>query len=91
MLSCLFIWYIAGVICSPPDAVHGLNHDYHAFLHKRAADYRSIQAQDGTFEIATAPWRVLRGTDPIAPPDCMRAAPAPFLLLAFIETWRLLL
>jgi len=90
LLLCFFVACIAGVLISPPDAVHGINHDYHAVFKKPVKDPGRQQAQAAFFSVATPVWSAY------SQEDCAlcRTGPAsvPVIpLRARIQTWRLLL
>ena len=40
----LLVASITGVLTSPPDAVHGINHDYHAVWQQRVTKQKSTPA-----------------------------------------------
>gem|GEM_PF-2545030 len=90
LLLCFFVACIAGVLISPPDAVHGINHDYHAFFKKPVTEPGRQQAQAAFSMVATPAWSASLQE------DCngLRTGPAAIGVIplrARIETWRLLL
>lgn len=90
LLLCFFVAYIAGVLISPPDAVHGINHDYHAVFKKLVAEPGRQQAQAAFSMVAAPAWSASSQA------DCngLRTGPASVRVIplrARIETWHLLL
>ncbi len=82
----LFAAYIACVLISPPEAVHGVNHDYHAAFKKSAAGMRIAQP---AVKCSAAP-SAWRGPDQAGRtgPSVRPVAVVGIPLHERIETWR---
>jgi len=88
---CIFAAYFFGVLISPPAAIHGLNHDYHAVVKKSiVVDSCSMRVQDGRYFHA-AVLRCYSGTRNYISRNCGSIPLVIIRLRILIETWRLLL
>ena len=87
----LLVAGITGVLTSPPDAVHGINHDYHAVWQQRGIKQKSTTAHSAPACFTGALlYRVFGGCLKEKGSD-VHGADIRFPVMAIIQTWRLLL
>ncbi len=87
----LFVAIITGVLISPPDAVHGINHDYHAFWQQRVAKQKSTPTHTALTYFQGAQFFISFGSCLKEKGGDLSCADIRLPVLAIIQTWRLLL
>jgi hypothetical protein len=85
----LFAAIITGVLISPPDAVHGINHDYHAVWQQRVNKQKSAPVHDVPVCIAGALLYLSHGSQLKERVSDLPGAGIRLPVLAIIQTWRL--
>lgn len=82
---------ITGVLTCPPDAVHGINHDYHAVWHQRVHKQKIAPAHNVPVCFTGALPYISFGICPKEEGSDVPGADIRFPVLAIIQTSRLLL
>ena len=87
----LLVAIITGVLTIPPDAVHGINHDYHAVWQQRVNKQKSTLVYSAPFSFTGAVLFISIGSC-LKKKSCdLPGADIRSSVLASIQTWRLLL
>ena len=89
LIAGVFAATMTGVLLSPPDAVHGLNHDYHAIRQQRSSAQQSITFKDVFAYYAGVVQGVAFGGCIRQKLGSSRFPDSRFPLLTIIRTWRL--
>ena len=82
---------ITGVLISPPGAVYGLNHDYHAVWQQRVAKQKRTPTHTAPAYFTGALLTISFGSCLKEKGSDLPGADIWFPVLAIIQTWRLLL
>ena len=91
LMLVLFSVIITGVCISPPDAVHGINHDYHAVWQQGVNKQKSTPVHNAPAYFTGALLFILSGSCLKEKGSALPCAVIWFPVLAIIQTWRLLL
>lgn len=91
LMAGLFVVIITGVLLSPPDAVHGLNHDYHAVWQQRGSVQKSTPLQEVFVYYTGLLPNISFGSCLIQKYNSSFGPDRVFSALTIIRTWRLLL
>ena len=87
----LLVAIITGVLTSPPDSVHGINHDYHAVWQQRVNKQKSTPVHIAPVSFTLAVLSISFGSCPKEKGRDLPGADTRSPVLTNIQTWRLLL